>query len=32
VKRLIGYEPKFSLEKTLEDIIQFVRGQLEREG
>lgn len=31
LKGLIGYEPQFSLEQTLQDIIEFVRGQLEPE-
>ena len=31
VRRLIGYEPRHSLEATLDDIIQFIRGQLDNE-
>jgi UDP-glucose 4-epimerase len=27
VRRLIDYQPRHSLEQTLDDIIQFIRGQ-----
>jgi UDP-glucose 4-epimerase len=29
VRRLIGYEPRGTLEQTLEDVIRYVRGQLD---
>jgi UDP-glucose 4-epimerase len=29
VRRLIGYQPQRSLEQTLEDVIQYLRGQLD---
>ncbi len=31
VRRFIGYEPRLTLEQTLEDIVAFVRGELEAE-
>jgi len=32
VRRWIGYEPRFTLEQTLEDVVAFVQGQLEAEA
>lgn len=31
IRRSIGYEPRSSLEQTLEDVVRHVRGELERD-